>query len=85
MDLLETESLQVDGNSDPEDLFQYATEYVKTLIGTLSSEDLLFFYGRYKQSTIGPCNTEKPNFFDFTGKEKWNAWKAIGDMPKVLI
>jgi len=65
-----------------DDLFEYATNHVKTIVGVLSSEDLLFFYGRYKQSTVGPCNTEKPSFFDFTGKQKWNAWKILDDMPK---
>ena len=67
-----------------DDLFEYATNHVKTIVGVLSSEDLLFFYGRYKQSTVGPCNTEKPSFFDFTGKQKWNAWKTLDNMPKVF-
>lgn len=81
MDLRDTSGLQQD-DSDLDDLFHYATEHMKTLVGTLHSEDLLFFYGRYKQSTIGPCNVDKPSFFDFTGKEKWNAWKNMGDMTK---
>ena len=68
--------------SDLDGLFHYATEHMKTLVGTLDSEDLLFFYGRYKQSTIGPCNVDKPSFLDFTAKPKWNAWKNIGDMSK---
>ena len=66
-----------------QDVFQNATEYVKTIIGKLTAEDLLFFYGRYKQATIGPCNVDKPSFFDFQGKQKWNAWKNLGDMSTV--
>ena len=66
-----------------QDVFQNATEYVKTIIGKLTAEDLLFFYGRYKQATIGPCNVDKPSFFDFQGKQKWNAWKNLGDMSMV--
>ena len=83
MELSDTSGLQQD-DSDLDGLFHYATEHMKTLVGTLDSEDLLFFYGRYKQSTIGPCNIDKPSFFDFTGKQKWNAWKNIGDMSKVI-
>jgi len=82
MDLPAVENLQLDEDDDLDGLFQYATEHVKTIIGTLSSEDLLFFYGRYKQSTIGPCNTDRPSFFDFTGKQKWDAWKNVGDISE---
>ncbi|NXP38324.1 ACBD6 protein, partial [Leiothrix lutea] len=28
---------------------------------------------------LGACNTPKPSFFDFEGKQKWEAWKALGD------
>ncbi|KAG6930787.1 acyl-CoA binding domain containing 6, partial [Chelydra serpentina] len=28
---------------------------------------------------FGNCNTPKPSFFDFEGKQKWEAWKALGD------
>uniref|UniRef100_A0ACB8F2V0 Acyl-CoA binding domain-containing protein 6 n=1 Tax=Sphaerodactylus townsendi TaxID=933632 RepID=A0ACB8F2V0_9SAUR len=27
----------------------------------------------------GSCSTPKPGFFDFEGKQKWEAWKALGD------
>ena len=84
MELPGTGGLQTNDDSDLDGLFHYATEHMKTLVGTLDSEDLLFFYGRFKQSTIGPCNVDKPSFFDFTGKEKWNAWKNMGDMTKVI-
>lgn len=84
MDIPEGVTEMLDKNEDEEldGLFEYATNHVKTLVGVLSSDDLLFFYGRYKQSTVGPCNTEKPSFFDFTGKQKWNAWNNIGNMSK---
>ena len=85
MDIPEGVTEMLDKNEDEEldGLFEYATNHVKTLVGVLSSDDLLFFYGRYKQSTVGPCNTEKPSFFDFAGKQKWNAWNNIGNMSKV--
>jgi acyl-CoA-binding protein len=25
-----------------------------------------------QQATVGPCNTERPSFFDFVGKAKWD-------------
>ena len=79
-----SQSLDAAENSNvKQDVFENATEYVKTIIGKLTTEDLLFFYGRYKQSTIGPCNVDKPSFFDFQGKQKWNAWKNLGDMSMV--
>ena len=79
-----SQSLDAAENSNvKQDVFENATEYVKTIIGKLTAEDLLFFYGRYKQATIGPCNVDKPSFFDFQGKEKWNAWKNLGDMSMV--
>ncbi|XP_014165654.2 LOW QUALITY PROTEIN: acyl-CoA-binding domain-containing protein 6 [Geospiza fortis] len=31
------------------------------------------------QVKLGACNTPKPGFFDFEGKQKWEAWKALGD------
>ncbi|MEE6495833.1 hypothetical protein FKM82_002155 [Ascaphus truei] len=31
------------------------------------------------QVKVGKCNTPKPGFFDFEGKQKWEAWKALGD------
>lgn len=40
----------------------------------LTNDQKLKFYGLYKVATIGPNNTDKPGFFDFVGKSKWNAW-----------
>ncbi|KAJ9125861.1 hypothetical protein QFC24_002645 [Naganishia onofrii] len=41
-----------------------------------SQEDQLTFYGLFKQANVGDVNTPKPGMMDFTGKYKWNAWKA---------
>ncbi|XP_052219645.1 acyl-CoA-binding domain-containing protein 6-like isoform X2 [Dreissena polymorpha] len=30
----------------------------------------------------GPCDTPKPGFFDFQGKQKWEAWKGLGNMSR---
>ena len=65
-----------------EEQFQSAAKILPSIITKLSSEDLLYFYARYKQSTIGNCNTDKPGFFDFQGKQKWTAWKSLESMTK---
>ncbi|KAJ9102501.1 hypothetical protein QFC21_002901 [Naganishia friedmannii] len=41
-----------------------------------SQDDQLTFYGLFKQANVGDVNTSKPGMMDFTGKYKWNAWKA---------
>ena len=64
--------------SDFEQEFNAATKHLPSILSNVASPDLLYFYARYKQATVGPCNTDKPGFFDFKGKEKWNAWKALG-------
>ena len=92
MDILSKPSMEgtlTDDESDEEiqlqsnELFDDATKHVRTIIGTLSSDDLLFFYGRYKQATVGPCNVNKPPFYAFQEKQKWKAWQDVGNMSKV--
>jgi len=65
---------------ETEQKFNAASKHLPSILSNVASQDLLYFYARYKQATVGPCNTEKPGFFDFKGKEKWNAWKALSDM-----
>uniref|UniRef100_A0A4W5M1U9 Acyl-CoA-binding domain-containing protein 5 n=1 Tax=Hucho hucho TaxID=62062 RepID=A0A4W5M1U9_9TELE len=43
---------------------------------------MLKFYSYYKQSTLGPCNTPRPGFWDPMGKVKWDAWNDLGEMTK---
>ncbi|XP_053092427.1 acyl-CoA-binding domain-containing protein 6 isoform X2 [Pangasianodon hypophthalmus] len=62
--------------------FESAAERVRELVQTASREELLYLYARYKQATVGKCNTPKPGFFDFEGQRKWTAWKQLGDMSK---
>jgi len=63
--------------------FELAAKFVRNKVGELSSEQLLQFYGIYKQSTEGPCTTAKPGFFDFQAKEKWSAWKKLCEMSSI--
>lgn len=37
----------------------------------LSDDMLVMLYSYYKQATVGPCNTLKPNSWDPIGKAKW--------------
>ncbi|KAJ8300293.1 hypothetical protein KUTeg_021812 [Tegillarca granosa] len=64
------------------ELYERATTYVRQNSNTFDSEQLLCLYGRFKQVNEGPCNTKKPGLFDFHGKQKWEAWKKLGDMNK---
>ena len=62
--------------------FQKATEQARILSSSLSNDDALFLYSRYKQATVGDCNTDRPGFLDFTGRAKWDAWNAIKNKSK---
>ncbi|XP_074078273.1 acyl-CoA-binding domain-containing protein 6-like isoform X2 [Macrotis lagotis] len=61
------------------ELFEKAAARLQGLVPAASREQLLYLYARYKQVKVGNCNTPKPSFFDFEGKQKWEAWKALGD------
>uniref|UniRef100_A0A5F9CNJ5 Acyl-CoA-binding domain-containing protein 6 n=1 Tax=Oryctolagus cuniculus TaxID=9986 RepID=A0A5F9CNJ5_RABIT len=61
------------------ELFEKAAAHLQGLLPVASREQLLYLYARYKQVKVGNCNTPKPSFFDFEGKQKWEAWKALGD------
>ncbi|XP_072010203.1 acyl-CoA-binding domain-containing protein 5 isoform X2 [Engystomops pustulosus] len=47
-----------------------------------SNDMMLKFYSFYKQATQGPCNIQRPGFWDPVGRYKWDAWNALGDMSK---
>lgn len=46
-----------------------------------SNDLMLRFYSYFKQATEGPCNKDKPGFWDVVNRAKWEAWKKLGDMP----
>ncbi|KAK3591446.1 hypothetical protein CHS0354_033445 [Potamilus streckersoni] len=71
-------------DNELKDIFHAATDYVRQNTSKMDSDTLLYLYARYKQVTIGPCNTEKPGFFDFQGKQKWEAWKKIGKLDRKM-
>ncbi|XP_058038330.1 acyl-CoA-binding domain-containing protein 4 isoform X4 [Ahaetulla prasina] len=47
-----------------------------------SYEEMLRFYGYYKQATVGQCQIPRPGFWDPIGRYKWDAWKSLGKMTK---
>lgn len=61
--------------------FEKAAEFLRVISSDLDPPDLLYFYARYKQAKLGPNDTPKPGFFEFQGKQKWQAWKELADMP----
>ena len=48
----------------------------------LSNDELLEFYGFYKQVTVGDINTSRPGFLYFKEKAKWDAWKSRQGMTQ---
>ncbi|XP_022373443.1 enoyl-CoA delta isomerase 2, mitochondrial isoform X1 [Enhydra lutris kenyoni] len=44
-----------------------------------SQED---FENAMNQATEGSCNTPRPGVFDLINKAKWEAWNALGNLPK---
>jgi diazepam-binding inhibitor (GABA receptor modulating acyl-CoA-binding protein) len=73
----------MDAELQLQDDFQAASKYVAGLSTSLDQETLLYFYARFKLVNFGPCNIDKPGFFDFQGKAKWTAWKSLYNMSKV--
>ncbi|XP_066484881.1 acyl-CoA-binding domain-containing protein 4 [Tiliqua scincoides] len=47
-----------------------------------SYEEMLRFYGYYKQATVGQCQIPRPGFWDPIGRYKWDAWNRLGKMTK---
>jgi len=58
-----------------EQVFNLAASHLQNIVNDLSPDtkdnDLLYLYARYKQATIGPCNTSKPGFLNATARKKW--------------
>lgn len=69
-----------------EDRFNAAVNVIKGLPknGSYqpSSAMMLTFYSYFKQATQGPCTQRKPNFWDVIGRAKWDAWAALGNLPR---
>jgi acyl-CoA-binding protein len=69
-----------------QELFDFAVEQIRVPNTPGSKEptndEKLKFYGLYKQSMIGKCNTTQPWLVQVVERGKWDAWNALGDMSK---
>ncbi|KAJ3184643.1 acyl-CoA binding domain-containing protein 6 [Geranomyces variabilis] len=48
----------------------------------LGNEIQLELYALFKTATAGPCVSDRPGFFDFRARAKWDAWAAKAGMSK---
>lgn len=62
--------------------FEQAAEDVKGLDARPSDNDLLALYALYKQGTEGDVAGEKPGFFDFVARAKYEAWEELRGVSK---
>lgn len=64
-------------SDDLKSRFDAASESVKGLSKKPSDEDLLALYALYKQGTEGDVSGDKPGFFDFVARAKFEAWEGL--------
>jgi diazepam-binding inhibitor (GABA receptor modulator, acyl-CoA-binding protein) len=57
--------------------FEQAAVDVKGLAKRPSDNDLLALYALYKQATEGDASGDKPGFFDFVARAKYEAWEEL--------
>ncbi|XP_043833741.1 enoyl-CoA delta isomerase 2 [Dromiciops gliroides] len=62
--------------------FERAKRQVKDLKEDPGNEVKLKLYALFKQATEGSCTSPKPGMLDFVNKAKWDAWHALGSLPK---
>jgi acyl-CoA-binding protein len=62
--------------------FEQAAKDVKTLEKRPSDEDLLALYALFKQATDGDASGDKPGFFDFVARAKFEAWEELSGTNK---
>jgi ankyrin repeat protein len=68
-----------------EDTFNLAANYIQSHHNEFNKEQLLKFYGFYKQATVGlldPLKNPKPSFFKLNDRAKWEAWNAQKQMTQ---
>ena len=64
--------------------FNKASAYLPEIMAKMSvdSDHLLYLYARFKQATVGPCDTKRPGFLEFQLRKKWDAWKSLKEMSQ---
>ena len=61
--------------------FEQASVDVKALSQRPSDSDMLALYALYKQATEGDVAGDKPGFFDFVARAKYEAWESLQGTP----
>ncbi|XP_053660238.1 uncharacterized protein LOC128709272 [Anopheles marshallii] len=57
--------------------FTKASKFLEHSTDLFKQEQLLQFYGLYKQATVGPCNIPKPAIYSMAARAKWYAWDKV--------
>ena len=57
--------------------FEQASIDIKALEQRPSDNDMLTLYALYKQATEGDASGDKPGFFDFVARAKYEAWEGL--------
>jgi diazepam-binding inhibitor (GABA receptor modulating acyl-CoA-binding protein) len=57
--------------------FEQAQADVKKLAQRPDNDVLLKLYALYKQGSQGDASGNRPGVFDFVGRAKYDAWKAV--------
>ena len=57
--------------------FEQASIDIKSLEQRPSDNDMLTLYALYKQATEGDAAGDKPGFFDFVARAKYEAWEGL--------
>ncbi|XP_050072125.1 acyl-CoA-binding domain-containing protein 6-like [Anopheles maculipalpis] len=57
--------------------FEKATKFLQHSTDLFKQDQLLQFYGLYKQATVGVCNIPKPAIYSMGARAKWYAWDKV--------
>jgi acyl-CoA-binding protein len=68
----------------PDDLDYKFNKYISKVkkLETVSNEDKLHLYARYKQAFDGNNSRDKPSLLNITEMAKWKAWADLKDMSR---
>ena len=64
--------------------FTDAAKKVKDLTVRPSDQELLDLYGYYKQVIVGDTNIDRPGFYYYKERAKWDNWNTHKGMSKEM-
>lgn len=87
--MMDSNDLPVEDTDTLENRFQTAVARTKgskdlsaAAAAQTSNKEKLHLYAFYKQARMGRCDRPKPRKWEVIKRFKWEAWKALGDMPR---